>query len=462
LRHVGPEGLQAAPVGAKAGNGGVAVGGGGGSTIGGGSTSSYTESNARLLEVIFNTLLDACVGIRDLDRMAKVFEMMDEFGVGVSAVTFGTLIKAFGQAGQLDNCHEVWQRMCGMGIAPTVVTFGCFIDACVRGGNMVVAEEAFFSMAERGIRPNGIIYASMIRGYTQARQPACALRLYRAMRNEGIDATTATFNAVLNALAVQLSDAAILQEVIDDMHEAQVPPDVFTYSILIKASCNAGHLDSALALLEQLRKHGHGPDETSLNTLLLACSKADRVKDAEHVFESMRALGVQPTDVTASILVKMYGKAKLLDKAAAVSLCMEREYGRKPNLYVYTCLIQACVQNKQVRRSWHIFNEMLRAGVMPDAITYGTMIHGCVYANKLDLAMTLVRHALMLPTPTEAAMKRGTGPLVLEELQVRRRIQLQTEVVRVLHAALRRKHQLGLAAELATAVALNEESEKPD
>merc|ERR1719491_1716343 len=65
----------------------------------GASTGSSQGCNARLLEVLFNTLLDACISVRDLDRMGEIFEMMQAFGVSVSAVTYGTLIKAFGQAG---------------------------------------------------------------------------------------------------------------------------------------------------------------------------------------------------------------------------------------------------------------------------------------------------------------------------------------------------------------------------
>merc|ERR1719265_1200589 len=96
--------------------------------------------NARLLEVLFNTLLDACITVRDLDRMAKIFEMMQIFCVSVSAVTYGTLIKAFGQAGRLARCREVWAEMQQANIHPTIVTYGCYIDACIRNEDMAAAE----------------------------------------------------------------------------------------------------------------------------------------------------------------------------------------------------------------------------------------------------------------------------------------------------------------------------------
>merc|ERR1719158_1434141 len=117
---------------------------------------SKDNDNTRLHEVLFNSMLDACVNARDLTRMAEVFGMMRECQVPVSAVTFGTLIKAFGQAGRLDRCKEVWAEMRRANVVPTAVTYGCYIDACIRNGNMDHAVQVFDEMAPDGCRPNTV------------------------------------------------------------------------------------------------------------------------------------------------------------------------------------------------------------------------------------------------------------------------------------------------------------------
>merc|ERR1719384_2856808 len=150
----------------------------------------------------------------------------------------------------------------------------------------------------------------MIRGYAQSKHPARALELYRRMQAEDVQATAVTFNSVLDIMVRQLADPARLEEIVEDMRAASVAPDVATYSILIKASCNAGQLSSAISLFRQLRSHGLAFDEVAFNTLLLACSKAGEVEQAEEILGEMRTVGMTPTHVTTSILVKMYGKAK--------------------------------------------------------------------------------------------------------------------------------------------------------
>lgn len=402
--------------------------------------------NTRLVEVLFNTLLDACITVHDLDRMTQIFELMQDFRVSISAVTYGTLIKAFGQAGHLDRCHKVWGDMLQAHILPTIVTYGCYIDACIRNKDNAYAEKIFDSMVVESnvVQPNAVIYTSLIRGFAQMKQPRKALVYYRRMQQEGIEATSVTFNSVLDLVARQLSDPVTLQEVIDDMCKFNVVPDAITYSILTKASCNAGNIDNALAIFRKMHNAGIVLDQVACNTLLQACSKADRIEDAEDIFEAMLHLGMTPTHVTISIMVKMYGKAKMLDKAVTVSELLEKSYGQKPNMFVYTCLIRACVQNRHVRRSWEFFNKMLSTGVEPDAITYGTVIHGCVYLNKFQHAMSIVRYVYLQP---QASSDDADNPFQFSS-PLKKAVPLQREVLQMLSSVLRRKEQDALADEL--------------
>jgi len=150
----------------------------------------------------------------------------------------------------------------------------------------------------------------------------------------------------------------------------------------------------------------------------------------------------------------MYGKAKMLDKAVELSKMVEREYNMKPNLHVYTCLIQACVRNKQIRKSWELFGEMLCSKIAPDAITYGTVIQGCVYHSKFEQAMALVRHAY--------ALDGAKGPCIFQTLGIdgpregskglrrEQAIPLQTDVLKTLLTGLKRKGLAAVAEELQT------------
>jgi pentatricopeptide repeat protein len=410
---------------------------------------SAREGNTRLVEVLFNTLLDICTSSQDLDRMVEIFGMMQGFNVVISAVTFGTLIKAFGQAGKLNRCHEVWKQMKGSTIVPTVVTYGCYIDACIRNQDMAAAKGIFDSMSVDGVKPNAVIYTSLIRGLAANGEPVQAFALYREMRKVGVEPTSVTFNSLLDMVARQLTDPAHLKEVIDDMNASSQGPDVTSYSILIKSSCNSGNLDNAIALYRQIRAQGVACDSAAFNMLLLVCSRSDRVADAEEIFSDMYELQMPVTNVTLSIILKMFGRAKLPNRAFDIFAVVEEGTGEKPNLYAYTCLIQALSQNKQVRRSWEVFERMLRRSIEPDAVTYGTLVNGCVYLNQFEHAMSLVRHAYLKPAKQGFASPSEDPPFPLHLLRLKRPVRLQSEVLHGLAAALQRKGLQAPAQELA-------------
>eukprot|EP00746_Dinoflagellata_sp_MGD_P048816 gnl/MRDRNA2_/MRDRNA2_221127_c0_seq1.p1 gnl/MRDRNA2_/MRDRNA2_221127_c0~~gnl/MRDRNA2_/MRDRNA2_221127_c0_seq1.p1 ORF type:complete len:308 (+),score=35.44 gnl/MRDRNA2_/MRDRNA2_221127_c0_seq1:2-925(+) len=273
------------------------------------------------------------------------------------------------------------------------------------------------------------------------------------MRRQGVKCSSATVKLLADLIARHAaSDHIAMAHVIDDMLACQGQPDIITYSVLIKANCamrNLRSLQNAMSLFEHLREEGLALDEITFNVLLNGCSKNFRVDHAETVFAYMRVLGVRPSNITLSILVKLYGKAKMLDKAMEIMSIGEHDYKLEPNLFVYTCLIQACVQNTQVDRGWNVFRSMQNKGIEPDAITYGALIHGCVYTNKLGLAMTIVNQVYNVQC-NDSSKDSSTNVIHYRKPSSKtgETLCLQPEVLNALLLALNRKGKIDQAAQL--------------
>jgi len=125
-------------------------------------------------------------------------------------------------------------------------------------------------------------------------------------------------------------------------------------------------------------------------------------------------------------------------------------------------LIQACVQNMQVKRGLDLLRTMQEKGIEPDAVTYGTLIHGCVYANKFDLAMTLVKRAYNLESKDPAKDPAKESSLKRKPPQkTEKSVQLQPEVLNALLSALNRKGKSDQATELESLMSTNTVSVDP-
>lgn len=71
-------------------------------------------------------------------------------------------------------------------------------------------------------------------------------------------------------------------------------------------------IEKALVLVNEMEKAGIKADEVLYNSLLDGCCKAGEVEIALLVYQNMRTLGIKPSNVTFSILIKIYGKAREL------------------------------------------------------------------------------------------------------------------------------------------------------
>jgi len=55
-----------------------------------------------------------------------------------------------------------------------------------------------------------------------------------------------------------------------------------------------------------------------------------------------------------------------------------KKYNVKPGLVNYTCIIQTCIHIKDIDKALEKFNAMILNEVLPDALTYETLIKGCL------------------------------------------------------------------------------------
>merc|ERR1719399_2503349 len=95
------------------------------------------------------------------------------------------------------------------------------------------------------------------------------------------------------------------------------------------------------------------------NSILDGCAKQHRVEQALRTVEEMRKVGIAPSNYTLSILVKALGHARRLGQAFRMVDDLSKENGFRPNVQVYTCLVQACVLNRRLDKALALHDTMV-------------------------------------------------------------------------------------------------------
>eukprot|EP00927_Polykrikos_kofoidii_P040963 TRINITY_DN3490_c0_g5_i1.p1 TRINITY_DN3490_c0_g5~~TRINITY_DN3490_c0_g5_i1.p1 ORF type:complete len:768 (+),score=127.25 TRINITY_DN3490_c0_g5_i1:134-2305(+) len=355
-------------------------------------------------DVLLTSVVEACLKTQRLDLLKGLLHKWQDNGyqLHLSAPAYGSMIKTFGSNGDIDRVWLLWREMKRCKVQPSEVTLGCMVEALVTNGSVdgawQLVQELWNEESQRHL-VNTVIYSTILKGFAMARRLDKAHALYDEMQSRGISCNTIAYNTMLNAF-VRCGDMTHVPQILEDM-KASSPPveaDMITYSTIIKGYCSSGDLDKGLALVKDMEIGGSfTPDEVMYNSLLDGCAKQKRLEDALGLLKKMREAGVAPSNYTLSIMIKLLGRAKRLSQAFAMLQDMTSEQGFRPNIQVYTCLMQACVQNRQLGKALAIHGQCVDENCKFDRLAYECLLRGCIQCCAFEKAAEVVRCAMGLP-----------------------------------------------------------------
>merc|ERR1740121_2399119 len=138
-----------------------------------------------------------------------------------------------------------------------------------------------------------------------------------------------------------------------------------------------------------------------------------------------RVLWVNPSNYTLSILVKLLGHARRLTQAFKMVEDLSSQNNFRPNVQVYTCLVQACVLNRRLEKALSLHETMLAdEGCRVDDKFYAVLARGCLQLHHPLKAAEVVRAAFQLPghcfaPPARKGPPVGVDQRALEEVVAR-------------------------------------------
>merc|ERR1719492_502564 len=299
------------------------------------------------------------------------------------------------------------------------MTLGCMTEAMVMNDQADEALELVrkqFDCKERRDCINTVIYSTLLKGFAVSKRMDKVMAVYEEMRGKGISCNTITYNTLLDGFAKchAMDRASILLE---DMKESCVEPDIITYSTIIKGYCAIGDVDHAFHVLAEMRSDGKFvPDEIMYNSILDGCAKQHRVEEALRLLEEMKSTGVNPSNYTLSILVKLLGHARRLTQAFKMVEDLSSQNNFRPNVQVYTCLVQACILNRRLEKALALHETMVSdAGCRVDDKFYAVLARGCLQLHQPLKAAEVVRAAYQLPGHSLGSpARRGGAPIGVE------------------------------------------------
>lgn len=256
------------------------------------------------------------------------------------------------EVGDLESAPWPWTGVYGA-IQPDTQCYNTAIAAAERiGGSYAVnfALDLFERMGDpskesvvNGLPVRDVVtYNTMISTLSNSGRLEDAFNLFGAMKRSSIRPDKYTYTSLIKACR----DENDIQEMLYDMRELGVVPDIVTYNTMIKSLCEAKKWTEATKLVTEMETKGVAPDSMTYGYLMNAMLKADKPNACLALFESAC---VSPRTSSLTENIHLYTTAVtaagvLGDHERALELVSRMNaVGIKPNLKTLTAVIGACL-----------------------------------------------------------------------------------------------------------------------
>ncbi|XP_077242158.1 pentatricopeptide repeat (PPR-like) superfamily protein [Tasmannia lanceolata] len=368
----------------------------------------------------YDSLVDACIGLRSIRGVKRVFNYMIESGFvpdqyirnrvllmhvkcGMmidarrlfdemperNSVSWNTIIGGLVDLGNYKEAFQLfllmWQELSDAGSR----TFATVIRACAGLGLLFAGRQLHSCVLKMGIDRNIFVSCALIDMYSKCGSIEDA----RGVFDEMPEKTVVGWNSIIAGYAL----LGYSEEALDlyyEMQNSSVKMDHFTYSIFISICARLASLEHAKQAHAGLVRHGFGLDIVANTALVDFYSKWGRVEDAQHVFDKMPRKNV----ISWNAMIAGYGNHGRGNQAIKMFERMLSE-GMAPNHVTFLAVLSACSYSGLSDKGWEIFESMSRDHkIKPRPMHYACMIELLGREGLLDEAFALIRDVPFRPT----------------------------------------------------------------
>ncbi|BAF25124.1 pentatricopeptide repeat-containing protein At4g30825, chloroplastic [Oryza sativa Japonica Group] len=256
------------------------------------------------------------------------------------------------------------------------------ICSCKEAGCCDDAVRIYNQMPKSATHPNLRIYCSMIDVFSIMERFTDAEALYLELK-----ASSCVLDMIAYSVIVRMYTKAGRPEdaclVLEDMEkQKEIVPDKYLFLDMLRTYQKCGLLEKLSDTYYWILKSQVELDEAMYNCIINCCGRAIPVDELSRIFDEMIQQGHLANTVTLNVLLDIYGKAGLFNKAEKVFL-MARKQGMA-DIISYNTIIAAHAKNGDFRSMIYFVQRMQEAGFPVSLEAYNCMLDAYGKAGQLE------------------------------------------------------------------------------
>ncbi|CAI0405534.1 unnamed protein product [Linum tenue] len=313
-------------------------------------------------------VLNACIPSQQWKGASWVFEQLRKGGLKPNGATYGLAMEVMLRCGKYDLVHEFFNKMNRSGQAPKALTYKVLVRAFWEEGKVNEAVESVRDMEDRGVVGVASVYYEL----------ACCLCHHGRWRDA-------------------------MHEVDKIRRVPQSKPMEYTFTGMILAAMDGGHIHDCIAIFEHMKSHCV-PNIGTINTMLRVYCQNDFFSAAKSLYEEIKityGTHCTPDGYTYSAMLEASANALEWEYFEHVyremqSILPECISPTETSNYTYILPLTEILL-WQGHLLEHAFDTILEAGEIPSPLYFIELVCQAARDQNYEKAVTLANAAAYAP-----------------------------------------------------------------
>jgi len=352
------------------------------------------STGLKLDVLLYTNLIKACSRAGDVNMAFKLYGELTKAGLQADCQVHNVLLSTCAEAMKIGNLERreqlvllerafhLFEDMEATNLQPDTSNWNALICCAARSGQLMRAFEMIERMQLNGCIPDVFTYSVLIDACGKARNKDLALKVYKRAMKECIEANVVLFTSAIQAcISSDTVELETIFEIYNALEHHAVKPDAKFYASVIRAAGQAGNLDLAFALQEEMDADNIKATAPICSALIAAALCNDSLELATSVYHDFAERGIYPLLMEFNALIMAHARQSNLQDVIDLVLDLVK-ISLEPDVYTYTGILSA-LQRAEEAELAHCVAEMMKVKriVWDEAICF-TLLRICY--NRLS------------------------------------------------------------------------------
>ncbi|KAL5101578.1 hypothetical protein RYX36_005905 [Vicia faba] len=333
----------------------------------------------------YHILLNALAEEDYFNAFSIVLSQIQMKGYATS-VTGAIVVKFLCKQGKLDEAEDYLNGLLGSGKELHGSEMCFLVGSLCENNRFDHAVELVKEFEDLGLARLEQVYGVCVKGLVKGGRLDEALGFFRQKRDsEGYAPSSHRYNMLICRL-LRESRLHDVYDLLMDMNESCVPPDLVTMNAVLCFFCKAGMANVALQLYNSRSQFGLSPNQMAYKYLILTLCWDGSVKEAYSVLKSSLISGFFPDRQAFTTIVNaLCRECKVDEVKELIHLALERDF--TPSALTYDKFISALCRAGRVEDGYLVHGELNNATAR---FSYSKMIRSFIKSNRGDIGARLL------------------------------------------------------------------------